>query len=205
MRGEPPEAAAAREAGLGCAALDWSRPPPCLGEFDLLVGSDLVYSEATASLLGRVLASLMSAGAVGVAAARGGGIATAAATAGAATRCGGCLLAHTAERWGASGYDAALLAALRANSLLATPLDGASAPTSTWVDDDARIEQRGVIFRICPARPPLEDAAAARVLLRACRAQAALDALALATMSADERAEVEASAQFAALLEGELP
>ena len=174
---------------LCCAAFDWSQPPPPMGHFDFVVGSDLVYSVCTASLLGAVIRSLL----VGSE----------------DCSCKHCLLAHTAERWGACGFDANLLASLRAHSLVATPLG----PPASMVSDDAPIEQRGVLFCIdalpvcsIDAAPcdtsRLKDAAAERVLLRAARAQALIDARAKEAMTADELQEVETTDRFACILNG---
>ena len=106
---------------LDCVEFTWPDLPSTLGPIDLLVGSDLVYSAETARLLTAAIARLL----------RGSGVAAT-----------GCLYAHTAERWGASGYDAALLDCLRAERLHAQPVAGDA------VEDDAPIEQRTFVFNV---------------------------------------------------------
>lgn len=142
-----------------------------------------MYSDETADALCKVLSSLLRRDAA-VGAPR-------------------ALIAHTSERWGACGYDAALLSALRSHGLHATPIAG----PAIGVADDAPIEQRGVILEIVAAEqrgvsgasdeaPQEEDAEAARVLLRATRAQALLDAAERAAMTEEELAAVATAAAF---------
>ena len=170
-------AANARARGLRqqptCRTLDWADADLPHGSWDYVVGSDLVYSDAGAELLCAMLARLLAAGT--------------------AVR---CLYAHTAERWGAFGYDAKLFQELRRNRLLSWPVAG-----EIVEDLDAVIAQRCAIFeiRLLRGNEECDDAAAESVLLRASRAQALLDARRREAMSEEELEEADVAQSISEL------
>ena len=178
---------------LACAPYDWADEPE-LPLVDAILGSDLCYSEAGVVALVGALAALLR-----PARRPASGVPCV------------CFLSHTTERWGAGGFDAALLRELRAHRLRATPV---AAHGTMLLDDDARIAQRPVLFSVelscggdgppCAdgAEPvaPLGDAAAEHVLRRAVRAEARRRE----KLSAAERQEEDDGQALAALLSGEL-
>lgn len=137
--------------------------------YEWVVGSDLVYSEGGASMLCSLLTRLL--------------------TTSPPPR---CLYAHTAERWGAFGYDRILLQQLKAHRLQCT-LVREGEEGSGGVGDAAPISQRCVLFEIRLLRRGEEwcEGGAERVLMRACRAQAARERAEREGMTEEERLEAD--------------
>lgn len=167
------------------AELDWRHPAfDQLPPFDAYIGSELVYSEETAMLACRLLAQLLR-------------------------RCPArpvCLLSQTIGRWGAFGYDSALLNALRDSGLVALPIpadidvESGTGPRLQYplVFDLRLHDETGAVGS---AARPLETelAAADRVLLSAVRAHHEREQRQRSAMTDAERAEMDAAELIAQL------
>lgn len=182
------------------AALDWAdvdASAVCEETWDLILGSDLVYSRATASLMPKVVSQLL------LSQERRTG------TSPTAVYC------QSLHRWGFAGYDIPFLEGCSAAGLVpqALWLQGYGPCTGHFERDCAAVEvdprvralaQRPAIFRLaarsCSGIEPVADA----WLRYAAQWRQERDAAAAASMEESEREEVEASELFAAVLEGNL-
>lgn len=191
-------------------ALDWNDAEGFVhsaggtGGWDLVCGSDLVYSETGAVALARCLDALLGDngdeesgpgdgdgdgdGKVGTRRRRRPMIA----------------IAQTCGRWGGHGYDEALFEALADRSLRAEPAFGDIPP-----DDDTTLRQHVVVFSI--ERSPggssgtcecvdIERDRRSHPLLRAARIRERNDQTQLAALTEDDRRELDATRLFDELL-----
>lgn len=172
------------------AACDWnaaeSSPAIAAECWDVVVGSDLVYSAEGARSLSRCLAALLLPPSRSPSRTSGG-----------LRRPGGppprCLIAQTCGRWGGYGYDAALHESLKSVGLAATQVGG---ETMEGCDE---LRQHVAIFSIQPGGGggdivDVDDSF--HLLLRARRLHAAAEAAAAAATTEDERLELEAARLF---------
>ena len=189
-------------------ALDWNDAEGFVdsvgrGGWDLVCGSDLVYSEAGASALARCLDALLGDGDDESAPTQDGdGDGDGKSAPGDERRRRRrpmIAIAQTCGRWGGHGYDEALYRALANNSLRAEAVFGETLP-----DDDTTLAQHVVVFSI--TRSPggssgiecvdIERDRRSHPLLRAARIREWNEAAQAAALTEDDRRELDATRLF---------
>ena len=174
----PPEISVPR---LRAETLDWSLTSSSAlfnSRWDVILGSDLVYSVAGADALCRAIDDALSRASH--------------------TSPPVVLYAHTCGRWGGHGYDATLLAALVRWRLSAVPVGG-----ETLLRDAVTRRQHVVVFEVkrqhATEEEKEEEEDGTAVLLRASRLHRQDELAAEAAMTGEERDAASAGVWFASL------